>query len=73
MSTVFACLFHDVSLQVKVYLDPSASHDGVATQFSHYVKLTSKPGALPGSLGKNAYWAAGVFLAAIPAVASEQN
>ena len=41
---IYRQLYHNVSLWEKVFLGPIASRD-VITQFGHYVKLASHPGA----------------------------
>ena len=44
---IYGCLFHNVSLQEKVFLDQIASCDVVIIQF---VKLASQPSTVPGGL-----------------------
>ena len=46
---IYRRLFHNVSLWEKVFLGQCASRDVVITRFGRYVKLASKPGALPVS------------------------
>lgn len=46
---IYTSLSHE-RLRESVYLGPIASHDIVITQFGHYVKLASKPSAVPRGL-----------------------
>ena len=46
---IYRRLFHNVSLWEKVFLGQRASRDVVITWFGRYVKLASKPVALPVS------------------------
>ena len=47
---IYRHLFHNVSLWEKVFLGPIVSRDVVITRFGHYVKLASKPSAVPEGL-----------------------